>query len=128
MSTLPALPNAAAAGASLASSASSPRPDMTKIRGAMLPSPGQYETPRREGAPPATGVLQICRPEVVSSATTASAVGRYIEPPITIGVACEFTAAVAPAEVCAPDAAPSGNVHARFSRVTLLRSISASGE
>ena len=98
------------------------------MRAAIVPSPGQYETPRREGVPPVSGVLQIGRPVAASSATTASAVGRYIEPPITIGVAWEFTAPVVPPDVCAPDAAPSGKVQARCSRVTVLRSIAASAE
>jgi hypothetical protein len=101
---------------------------MKKILAVVVPSPGQYERPRREGAPPAMGVLHAGRPEAASRATTASAVGRYIEPPITIGVAWEFTAAVVPPEAGAPDAAASEKVQARFSLGTVARSISASAE
>jgi hypothetical protein len=57
----------------------------------LLPSPGQYATPRREGAPPVIGYRQISLPVSGSSATTRFAAGRYMTPFTTMGVASEFT-------------------------------------
>ena len=66
------------------------------MRGARLPSPGQYATPRREGAAPLTGYRQISLPVSDSSATTRFAAGRYMTPFTTMGVASEFTLAGPP--------------------------------
>ena len=60
----------------LALSAIRRRPAVKKMRGGVLPSPGQYATPRRDGAPPVTGACQISLPVSGSSATTRSRPGN----------------------------------------------------
>src|SRR6185436_18595251 len=105
MSTSPLVPKPAAAAPVRASSARSRRPDVSRIRGAAVPSPAQYARPRRDGAPPAIGDCQTGVPVSGSSATTRLAAGRYITPPTTIGVTCELTAAAAPPR---PPPAPAG--------------------
>src|SRR5712691_1228604 len=91
MSTSPSLPKPAASAPVLASSAIRRRPEVKMMRGALLPSPRQYATPRREGAAPLTGYRQISLPVSDSSATTRFAAGRYITRFTTMGVASEFT-------------------------------------
>ena len=93
MSTSPSLPKPASSAPVAASSAISRRPAVKMMRGGRLPSPGQYATPRRDGAPPVTGCCQISLPVSGSSATTRFAAGRYMTPLTTIGVAWELTPA-----------------------------------
>src|SRR5262245_64044164 len=89
-STSPSLPNAVAGAPVFASIAISRRPAVNTIRGGWLASPGQYATPRRDTAAPATGCRQISLPVSGSSATTRPAAGRYITPLTTTGVASEL--------------------------------------
>src|SRR6516164_11819288 len=65
-------------------------PAVTRMRGGLRPSPGEYATPRREGAPPVTEYSQMSLPDSVSRATTRLAAVRYMTRFTTIGVASEL--------------------------------------
>src|SRR3954464_6678489 len=73
MSISPFLPNAVAGLPGAAFSAISRRSEVTKIRGGAVASPGQYVTPRREGAPFCSVYRHVSLPVSGSSATTRSA-------------------------------------------------------
>src|SRR6516164_2257899 len=55
-------------------------PAVTRMRGGLRPSPGEYATPRREGAPPVTEYSQMSLPDSVSRATTRLAGAGQIVP------------------------------------------------
>src|SRR3984957_20169083 len=90
MSNSPSLPKPGSTLPVFAFSAISLRPTVNRMRGGLLLSPGQYATPRRDGAPPATGYSQMVLPLSGSRATTRSTAGRYMTPFTTIGVASEL--------------------------------------
>ena len=62
MSTSPSLPKPGSRAPVFALSAIRRRPAVKMMRGGTPPSPGQYATPRRDGAPPVTGCCQISLP------------------------------------------------------------------
>src|SRR5215471_8044861 len=90
MSTSPSLPNPGSSLPVFAFKAMSLRPAVKRMRGGLLVLPGQYATPRREGAPPVTGYAQISLPDSGCRATTRFAAGTYRISFTTIGVASEL--------------------------------------
>src|ERR1700722_13547997 len=100
MSSSPSLPKPGSTFPVLAFSAMSLRPTVNKMRGGLLLSPGQYATPRREGAPSETGYSQSFLPVSGSRATTRSAAGTYMTPLTTIGVASELGPRPLPGPFC----------------------------
>src|SRR6185295_9127859 len=66
-------------------------PAVKSIRGGVVPSPGQNETPRDPVLPVGSLYSQTSLPLSASRASTRPPAGRYITPLITIGVASGFT-------------------------------------
>src|SRR3989449_5456229 len=93
MSTSPFVPNLSEGVPDAASNDNRRRPAVTNTRAGVVPSPGQYPTPRRDTAP-AWGPSPISRcqitlPVSASRAATLLPAGRYITPAITSGTASE---------------------------------------
>src|SRR5213594_1616810 len=130
MSTSPFVPNLSEGVPDAASNDNRRRPAVTNTRAGVVPSPGQYPTPRRDTAPacgpPPISRCQITLPVSVSRATTVLPAERYMTPPMTSGTASEKPRPRPP-----PRPAGGGgklNVQAFASFVTLPVLISVSGE
>src|SRR6266545_3190008 len=93
MSTSPLAPNLSEGLPDAASRDNRRRPAVTNTRAAVVPSPGQYPTPRRDTAPapgpPPISRCQITLPVSASRATTVLPAGRYMTPATTSGTASE---------------------------------------
>src|SRR5881396_1732170 len=130
MSTSPFVPNLSEGVPNAASNDNRRRPAVTNTRAGVVPSPGQYPTPRRDTAPacgpPAISRCQITLPISASRATTVFLAGRYITPATTTGTASE------PPRRPPPPRPPGGGgklcVHAFVSFATLPVLMSVSGE
>src|SRR5262245_21687065 len=129
MSTSPSTPNPCEGLPDAASSDTRRRPAVTNTRAAVVPSPGQYPTPRRDTTPacgpPLISRCQIILPVSASSATTVLLAGRYITPATTSGTASD--------PLSRPPPRPPGGggkvyVHAFVSLATLPVLMFVSGE
>src|SRR5438067_6145488 len=123
MSTSPSSPNAAIGSPVWAASAIRRRSAVKNRRGAMVASPGQYATPRRDGAPVFRTYRQIAMPVSAWTAATWLEAATYITPLTTIGVNSD-----PPDSVPAVASRPSGYDQARLNLATLPVLICLSGE
>src|SRR5215471_8272256 len=91
MSTEPSSPNPVGASPVRALMAISRFPATNRMRGGVVPSPGQNATPRAAVLPVGSLYSQISLPVAASSARTRLPAGRYITLLMTMGVASGFT-------------------------------------
>src|SRR5438105_11403486 len=91
ISTDPSSPKPAAASPVIALIAINRLPAVKRMRGGVVPSPGQNATPREPVLPIGSLYSHTSLPLSASSASTRPPAGRYITPLMTIGVASGFT-------------------------------------